>query len=408
MTRSVVRYDTSVTSKDPQQQRKSDLVAAAITRARIATIDDNSAILELLADVPMQGNLALATRRDPDFFALYELQRGRNVLWVDDAADGRLAGMGGILVRDGFLDDKAVPVGYLGDLRTRGFVRERLAFPHVYAHLFHRAVQDTGCEHYLTAILADNAAAAKALTSLSASSSSSSSKKKRRPQPHYHLLTAFHMVNVHFLRKRTVKPTPGLSVRRAVVDDLPAITALLAADHAKRPFGWRFDDGEFEHRLAQWPGFTLNDTFLVHDDNGVLRGVCTCWDASPVKRYRVLRYGGQMLWVKRGLSLLSSLTGTAPLPAVGHDFRYFYLSNLSIVNDDPRVFQALVDAVYAAHADCGFHFFAFPLYPNDPLAAGTRGYFVRRVPFHLHAVTSSSRRRSDWPAGRPGFEMALA
>ena len=401
-------YEDGVTSEHPAKQRKTDLVATAIARARIATVDDNAAILELMADVPMQGNLALATQRDPDFFALYDLQRGRNVLWVDDAADGRLAGMGGILVRDGFLDDVAMPVGYLGDLRTRGFVRERLAFPQVYAHLFHRAVEQTGCEHYLTAILADNAAAAKALTSSSSSAGSSSSSSKRRPQPHYHPLTSFDMANVHFLRKHTARPTPGLTVRRAVVDDLPAITALLAADHEKRPFGWRFDDGEFEHRLAHWPGFTLHETFLVHDDTGVLRGVCTCWDTSAVKRYRVLRYGGQMLWVKRGLSLLSSLTGTAPLPDVGHDFRYFYLTNLSIVDDDPRVFQALVDAVYAAHVDDGFHFFAFPLYPDDPLAAGTRGYFVRRVPFQLHAVTSSSRRRTDWPGGRPGFEMALA
>lgn len=407
MAQLALRYDGGVTVDAPSPpRRRADLVSAAIARARVATVDDNAAILELMGDVPMQGNLALATRRDPDFFALYDLQRGSNMLWVDDASDGRLAGMGGILVRDGHLDGVVQPVGYLGDLRTRGFVRERLAFPQVYAHLFHRAVQETGCEYYLTAILDDNAAAAAALTS--SSSPSSTGATKRRPQPHYHPLTAYDMANVHFLRRRVARPTPGLYVRRAVVDDLPAITALLADDHAQRPFGWRFDDGEFEHRVQHWPGFSLHETFLVHDDNGVLRGLCTCWDASTVKRYRVLRYGGQMLWVKRGLSLLSSLTGTAPLPDVGDDFRYFYLTNLSIVDDDPRVFQALVDAVYAAHVDDGFHFFCFPLYPGDPLTAGTRGYYVRRVPFHLYAVTSSEKRRSAWPTGRCGFEMALA
>jgi hypothetical protein len=371
-----------------------------VARMRVATDANNDAILELIGDVPMVGNLALATRRDPDFFALYRLQRGQQTLWIDDGdRDGRIFSMGGILVRDGFLDDTAMPVGYLGDLRIRGVGRERLAFPHVYAHLFHDAVEKTGCEHYLTAIIADNTTALRAL---------STQNQKRAVQPHYHLLTPLDMAAVHFLRRHRPAPTPGLHVRRATVDDVPAIVALLAADHEKRPFGWRFDDGEFEHRLRAWPGYTLQQTFVVSDNKDRLIGVTTCWDAAPVKRYRVLHHGGHMLWVKRGLSLLAKLTGTAPLPDVGADFRSFSLANLSIVNDDPRVMQALVDAVYAAHVDDGYHFFAFPLYPHDPLAAGTRGFVVRRMPFHLYAVTSSQRRRSTWPTGRCGFEMALA
>ena len=445
-------YDAVVTIDPAPRAGRQDLAATAIARARLAGDDDNAAILELMADVPMEGNLALATQRGPDFFALYRLQRGQHFLFVDEAKDnsGRLAGMGGILVRSGWLDGVTMPVGYLGDLRTRGFVRERVAFPQVYAHFFHQTAQQTGCDHYLTAILADNAAAARALTEpstlLSAvttrteparaersqpvlvntdsapartttttttttattTTTTTARATKRRPQPHYHLLTPYEMANIHFLRRRRAPPTPGLTVRRATTTDLPRITALLAADHKRRPFGWRFDTGEFEHRLVHWPGFRIENTFIVVDDRDVLRAVTTCWDPHAVKRYAVLRYGGQMLWVKRALSLAARVTGTAPLPKIGDDFRSFYLTNLSVKDDDPRVFQALVDAVYAAHVDDGYHFFSFPLYPNDALAGGTAGYFVRKVPFLLYAVTSSSVRRTAWPAGRPGFEMALA
>ena len=157
-------YDAVVTIDPAPRAGRQDLAATAIARARLAGDDDNAAILELMADVPMEGNLALATQRGPDFFALYRLQRGQHFLFVDEAKDnsGRLAGMGGILVRSGWLDGVTMPVGYLGDLRTRGFVRERVAFPQVYAHFFHQTAQQTGCDHYLTAILADNAAAARA------------------------------------------------------------------------------------------------------------------------------------------------------------------------------------------------------------------------------------------------------
>ena len=387
----------------PHRRDRPDLVASAIARLRAATDDDNAQILELMADVPMAGGLVLATRRDPDFFALYRMQRGRQALWVFDAEDGgALKGMGGFLVRDGFLDGAPTRVGYLGDLRTRGLARERLAFPQIYAHLFDRTVAETGCEHFLTGVLADNVSAIRALSSTTTKSS------RRTTQPHYHLLHRFDMANVHFVGRLPRRRPTGLSVRTATVDDIPAITALLAADHRARAFGWRFDDGEFDHRLAHWPGFSLEQTFCAFADDGRLVGVTTCWDAAAVKRYRVLRYAGQMVTVKRALDVVARVSGCAPLPDPGHDFRYLYLTNLSILDNHPAVMQAIVDAIYARFARAGYHFLAFPLYDGDPLARGTRGYVVRRVPFHLYAVTSSSRARSVWQAGRPGFEMALA
>jgi hypothetical protein len=385
-----------------RRRGRPDLVAAAIARLRVATDNDNAAILDLMADVPMAGSLVLATRRDPDFFALYRIQRGHQRLWVFGDDGGALKGMGGFLVRDGFLDGAPGRVGYLGDLRTRGLARERLAFPQVYAHLFARTVEETGCEHFLTGVLADNVAAIRAL------SSSSSKSGKRAAQPHYHLVQRFDMANVHFVGRLPRPKVRGVVVRTATVDDVAAIASLLAADHRQRPFGWRFDDGEFEHRLARWPGFALDHTFCAFADDGRLVGVTTCWDAAPVKRYRVLRYAGQMVTVKRALDVVARLSGLAPLPDAGHDFRSLYLTNLSVLDDSPVIMQALVDAIYARFARAGYHFLAFPLYEGDPLARGTKGYVVRRVPFHLYAVTSSSRARTEWQAGRPGFEMALA
>jgi hypothetical protein len=319
----------------------------------------------------------------------------------DSEDNGPLKGMGGVLVRDGFLDGAEQKVGYLGDLRTRGLLRERLAFPQAYAHLFQETIAQTGCEHFLTGVLADNARARRALASPSA-------KKKRGAQPHYHLLTPFDMVNVHFLRRRRPRRFSGLTTRTATPADLPAMTSLLAADHRQRPFGWRFDDGELEHRLAAWPGFRLEDTLVACDDGGRVVGTTTLWDAAPVKRYRIVRYGGQMVWVKRAMAVAARATGTAPLPDAGGAFRYRYLTNLSVKDDNATVFAALLDAAYVRCQGEGLHFLAFPLFANDPFAPATSGFFTRTVPFHLYAVTSSSRARTAWQHGRPGFEMALA
>ncbi|MDP2345479.1 MAG: hypothetical protein Q8O67_31330, partial [Deltaproteobacteria bacterium] len=109
-------------------------IETALAGVRRATRADNAMLIELMAHVPMEGSLAVSTRRDPDFFALYEMQRGRADAFVYD--DGTMAGMGATLVRDGFLDGRAGPVGYLGDLRIRGVSRARRAFPFLFGKFF--------------------------------------------------------------------------------------------------------------------------------------------------------------------------------------------------------------------------------------------------------------------------------
>src|SRR3989442_10765707 len=82
---------------------------------RPATRADNEALLELFGAVPMTGELVIATRREPDFFALYELQRGDTECWVYETVGGPAA-LGTVLVRDGWVGGRPARVGYLGDL----------------------------------------------------------------------------------------------------------------------------------------------------------------------------------------------------------------------------------------------------------------------------------------------------
>lgn len=379
----------------------------ALARVRRGTPADSDKLVELMAHVPMEGSLVLATRRDPDFFALYDMQRGRTETFIYD--DGSFAGMGAILVRDGWLDGEARKVGYLGDLRMRGNGRARRAFPAMYGHFFADHVAKTGCDSFLTAVLASNALAIQSLARR---------KKRRAAQPYYHLMRRYEMASIQLLRRRRPQVPSGLVVVPATPDDLQPLAAFLDADHRRRPFGYRFDDGELEHRLARWPGFRLEDTLVARVDDGRGRfgrivGCATLWDAAPVKRYRVMRYGGEMRAVKLGVSLASKIFGCPPLPEEGQDFRSLYLTNLSVEEDNPVVLRGLLEHAYVKAWERRVHFFSLPLYMSDagepdPLSPALRAFVTRRLGFHLYAVTSSDRARTSWPAGRPGFEMALA
>lgn len=363
---------------------------------RLATRDDNAALLELFADVPMQGDLVLATQRAPDYFALFDLQRGDTEVWVH-GEPGRLDGMGALHVRDGWLDGRPCRVGYLGDLRTRFSARRARGLPRLYGPLLEEVSQRRGVDVFLTAVMVSNAAALQALVRRKAS---------RTAQPHYTPLRRFGAVSIQFALRREPRPGP-CTVRRATPEDVPAMTALLDADHRARPFGYRYDTGELEHRLARWPGLRVEDTYLAFDTGGRLVGCTSAWDPWEVKRYRVLAYRGGMRWVRRGFDALATVLGRPRLPAPGQDFRYFYLCNTSVQGDDPAIFRALVERVYADFHGRGYHFFTLQLDEADALAPALKGFLLRTLHFQLFAVTPASKPREHFPPGRTGFEIAL-
>lgn len=370
-------------------------VPATVT-PRLATPADNAACLDLFSAVPMQGTLVLSTQRSPDFFGLYAMQRAQPFTYVADAEGGGLVGMCTALVRDGWLDGQPARVGYLGDLRLR-FDRARV-FPRFFGDLFEKLCADSGCSAYVTSILSSNRAALNALTRR---------REKRPNQPWYQKLHGFDAVQVQLAWKRTPSAS-DVKVRSATPSDLPRLVEALDAAHRSRPFGYRYDEGELQHRLAHWPGFSLDETLVAEDARGTLLGVTTLWDPTPVKRYRVHAYRGSMAWVKRGFNLAASVARWPRLPEPGEEFRYAYLSNLWVKDDAPATFRALLEHAYARLQPRGFHFFTFELDDGDALAPALKGFLTQRLNFTLFGVTPASQSRQQWPTGRTGFEIALA
>jgi hypothetical protein len=364
---------------------------------RRASPADNDALIELFGARPMEGRLVLSTRRDPDFFALYAMQRGDADCWVFEKG-GRLLGLGTILTRDGWLNGRPARVGYLGDLRARFGASRASVLAREYGEKLDDARRTRGCEAFYTAVLASNVAALQALVRR---------RGERHRQPAYHLLRRFAMVSVQFAGRRH-PPAGDLRVRTATPDDVAPITALLDRDHRRRPFGYRYDAGELEHRLAHWPGLLLERTYVALDRDDRLVGVTSAWDPAAVKRYRVLEYRGGMRWSRILWNAVSRPLGFTPLPAPGSDFHYLYLVNTSIAGDDPAVFRALAERIYADFHGRGYHFFSTCEYEADPLASALHGFMTRRLDFHLYSVTPAGEPAPDVGPGRTGFEMALA
>lgn len=359
---------------------------------------DDAALCELFARITMDSELKLAVERSPSFFALYELQELLCQRVFVAEVEGKLEGVATLLGREGWLAGERVRLGYLGDLRLSERLRGGFFLGAQLGRHFQAAMQELGAEVALTAIIESNAPAVRFLTR---------STRRFPDKPVYTPWRAFQILNLHLTRKRRPRRGP-CEVRRAGTDDLPAIAALLAADHRARPFGYVLDEQVLCKRLSRWPGLRLEDFFCAWR-GAELVGVVAVWDAHAVKRFRVEDYGGSMRWVRPAFNLGALLFRYPKLPPVGEVIRYAYLTHQSVLGDDPAVFAALLDRVYDELRGTGLNFVTACVLEDDPLAPAFARYTTTPIPARLYLVSAPGSRFVGYapPPGRPGFEMAL-
>ena len=367
---------------------------------RSATPADDVARRTLFARVAMDTDLVLSVRRDPEFDALYRIQ---NAEWdsVVVEIDGAIEGMGTILVRDGYIGGERRRVGYLGDLRLSPRAEGKLLLDRFYGPLLAAARERWGCELFLTAVIASNERALRALTR-------ETGRSRRAGRPRYMPLGDFDIRSLHLLLPKH-RDRSAHRVRRARNEDLPAIAALLDRDARTRPFGYPMDERELSRRLREWPGLGIESFLLAEDPGGALVGCIALWDAAPVKRTLVLDYRGAMRRVRLGYDVAARLLGMPRLPAPGDALRYLYVTHQAVPSGEPAILRALITEAYRAVRGSGYQVLSVCAPVGSPLAPAFRGFQATDLRARLFVVTLPDvELPSEVASGAwPGFEMAL-
>lgn len=377
-------------------------VTASTFAIRRAEPGDDAARRALMSDVAMDAELALSVRRHPTMAATYALHARDWDEWVIEQ-DGRSAGMGAVLARDGWLGGERVPVGYLGDLRFAPGARGRNLLDRFYPGVLEEARRRWGCEHFLSAIIASNERARRALVTRTA-------RAERSGRPRYTLLREFDIRSVQLVLPLLPERSPW-RIRAASDGDVPAIAALLDRDGRSRPFGYAFDETELRRRLATWPGLRTDSFLLAESARGEIVGALALWDAAPVKETVVLGYRGSMRRVRVIHDALATLLRRPRLPAPGAPFRYQYATHVAVPAGDPTVLRALLRGAHVRARSEGYHFVSICAPAGDPATdTACRGMLVIDLRAHLYAVALPGVRLPpvDATAPFPGFEMALA
>lgn len=346
----------------------------------------------------MAADLDLAVQRGPDFFALYAIQGPAWECWVAEA-QGRVRGLGAIVVRDGYLGGRPARVGYLGDLRVAPDFQGQGLVRRFYGGVLREAAARHRCEVFLTTVITSNRRAMRALTGPAARSAGI---------PPYELVTGFDIRAVH-LTVPIPWVRPRFAVERATEDSIGEIASFLDSDGRRRPFGYALSEPELRRRLNEWPGLDISSFYLARDAAGSLVGCVAVWDPSPVKRTIVRGYKGRMVRVRRSYNGAATLLRFPPLPSPGAQMRYAYATHVAVPSGDHRIMQALLHRVYADQRKSGRSFLAFCAFEGDPLRKAFGGFPHTDLRTNLYAVAApgSTLRQECFAPGPPGFEMAL-
>lgn len=349
----------------------------------------------------MDAELSLSIRRTPTVDAMYELHASAWDSWVVAHGDGTIAGMGSALVRGAWVGGQLRNVGYLGDLRLSGRAEGRMLLDRAYGPILEEARARHGVHYWLTAIIASNARARRALTV-------HTERAAKRRRPRYTLLREFDIRSLHLVLPRR-RERSRFTVRRARDNDIAAIAALLDRDARARPLGYPMPEQELRRRLATWPGLTVESFHVAEDAASGIVGVVAPWDAAPVKKTVVSGYHGSMRRVRWAHDVAAFALGRPRLPAPGCTFRYQYLTHLAIPSGEPAVLRALLDSAYHAARRARVHFLCACAPVGDPLDAAYRGYLATNLRAQLYLVTLPDTPVPDGflSGPMPGFEMSL-
>ena len=371
-------------------------IAAPSGIVRLATPDDNEALIGLTAACPMEGELSLCIDRAPDFFALNRLEGDRWRVAVVDSIDRRVIACVATAERRVWLQGNPRTVVYAGDLKVHPDYRDART-----ADALERFVSDTARDTagdatpiYLT-ILGGNAAMERRVGG-------------PRGLPRLQRFATLHAFAIPLLWSRRPPDGADLRVEEATEASLEEMASLWSDVAPTRQLAPVMD----AERLARWivgaRGLSLSDYLLVRDRDGRLLGFMGVWDQRELKTLRVLRYSPGLSVLRGVMSALAPLVGATPPPAIGKPLHHASAVHVCVPSNRPDVMRALVLAAYNRLHRTDRVFLQIALDVRDPLIGALGGMLATPTVVHAHATTPSG----SWTAGtlddRPlHFEIAL-
>lgn len=343
----------------------------------LAGAEHDAPLRRLFAANEMEGNIRISFQREPNYFYASSLQGAfHQVIAARDTMNGEFIGVGTRAVRQGFLNGKVEPLGYLADMRLDPRYRGGPLVARAYRYLA-QLHGDARTRIYFTVIAEGNR---RALATIATG---------RAGIPPYRDFGLILSPAVNLLRRKP-SLTGDFEITRGSNDLLLEIVGCLNRNHQRKQFAPYYRVNQFTSENRDSNGSRLRD-FRVRDfyialRGGKIIGVLGKWDQNAFKQTVITGYGGKIRTLRPAYNLVAKLMGCASYPAPGMPLRFFYASFIAVDDDDLQVFRTLLRRLYNDNVGEGYNYFVVGLHERDPLAAALSDYVLTRFTARLFVV----------------------
>lgn len=328
-----------------------------------ATAATEPRLRRLLRDNPVSGEIRVSLEREPNAFHAAGISGDRFQLML--AMGGhprRLVATGGRFELTAYVNGKPQPIGYFGELRTDGGLRQRRTLLLESYRTMRRYHESGNVPFYLTTIVADNTAARRLLEA------------GLGDMPTYRALEP--MITFTIPAKAGARRRPARQVGSGKEEQLAEIAALLARGGPDYQFHPVWSEATLRSQ-ERCRGLTPGDFFLCRSGDE-LHGCLALWDQRSFKQTVIRGYSRRLARLRPLFNLAAPLLSRPRLPAAGARLQSAFLSHIAVPPGDDATLVALVAAACRDATRRGLDYVMLAFAERDPRA----GVIRKRFPCH--------------------------
>ena len=378
-------------------------MTATIVRPDVLVRDargsDNASLVALAKACPMEGDIALAVSREPDFFALNRLEGSRWRVGVAESDALPRSGVAGCVMaaaRTSYLRGQPRETLYAGDLKV------------------HPSVRGAGIADSLTewavGVLGDLGGddAPVLVTVLSGNRAMERRAFGRGGAPAFTRFSTIRAFSIPLLWPRSQRDIGAIRVSPATSSDLDEMAALWKRVAPGRQFAPAFDADSLSAWIADAPGLGIHDYRVARTRDGRIVGFLAWWDQTVFKQSHVLRYSPRLAAARVAINGMATLMSGIRLPSVGEPLSYRTALHVCVPSGRPDVLRALLRASCAELHGQRYAFATIGLDVRDPLCAAMPGFAAQPTDVNAYVFTPSGPYAGPSLDDRPlHYEIAL-
>ncbi len=341
-------------------------------KVELSKPEDDSELRNILGKISMGKSISITLRKEPSFFDALSVEGKFNQVIVGrDVSEGKVVGFGVRSIKNCYVNGEEIDIGYLGGLRLLPEFRGGTLTFRGYSY-FRELHKDGKAPFYLTTIVDDNESAKKLLTA------------QREGMPNYH---DFGLYTTFVLKVSRNKLKLNKNISQASLKNLEGTIDFIQGEGKKKQFFPSYVTADFMTKGGLLRGLGLEDVFL-YSKNGEIEGVMACWNQHSFKQTYIERYGTVLKLSRQVINFANQIAGNSPiLPKEGKQLNYSSGALIVVKDDNPQVFDNLVDAVYNRAQEYQSSIINIGLHSKDPLSEVVKARSSINFRARLYVVT---------------------